>query len=197
MGSFGVRSVFGYLVILVLPAATLAVTQPLCHCGPVTPESYKWNFSKEAAGLVSQIHFDAYRAKEIAGRLEAYDREPNLIDWQAHAALLDHEKYWANDMERKLCRLKIVARVLPADQQAEIKTLAPPVVEITNATQEAIVFVNDHPNQLFVPEYQALAPDLYSEASRATAASAHAGQYMEANYAVNQAGAQHNLRSGS
>jgi len=189
----------GYLVvIMVLPAVTFAVTPPVCRCGPVTPESYQWNFSKEAAELLAQIHYDAFQAKYDAGYLMSFDHgERDLIDWSVDGGILTQEKYWANDMDQKLCRLRIIERVLPADQQAEIKSVAPSVIEVKDATEAAIQFVNNHPDQLFEPWYTSLAPAIYNEASKAEAASANAGQYMEARYTGNQGAARENLKTGS
>lgn len=198
MGSLGLRNLVGYLVILVLPAMTFAVTQPVCRCGPVTPESYQWNFSKEAAGLLAQIHYDAFQAKYDASYLASFDHgERDLIDWRIDGGFLTQERHWANDMDQKLCRLRIIERVLPGDQQAEIKSVAPSVIEVTDTTQAAIQFVNKHPDQLFEPRYMSLAPALYNEASKAEAASANSGQYMEAGYTVRQFAAHENPKTGS
>jgi hypothetical protein len=199
MGTFGVKNLVSYLVILMmLPAVTFAVTQPVCRCGPPTPESYKWNFSKEAAELLNQIHTEAYQSKDAAARLASYDRgERNLIDWRVDASLLSQEKDWANDMDRKLCRLRIIERVLPADQQAEIKALTPAVIEVTDNTELAIQFLNDHHDELGLPHYAALAGELYNESSRAETASINANQHVEANYTSKQTTAPQNLKSGA
>src|SRR5579872_5888738 len=136
MGSFKLRDLTSCLALLVLPAVTFAVTQPVCKCGPVTPESYKWDFPKEAAGLLHQVHNDAYQAKDAAARLQSFDRaERQVIDWQADAGVLSRERHRVNNWDQNLCRMQIIERELPADQQAEIKAHTPAVNELTDNTQ--------------------------------------------------------------
>ena len=181
-----------------LPAAVFAASAPLCKCGAPTPESYKWNFSKEAASLMKQINYDAYRAKSAAGILESYDRaERELIDWHADANLLSHEKYWANDMDQKLCRVEVIARVLPTNQKAEIKALAPAVIEFSNTTQATLQYLTAKPHELFIPAYEGYAPDLYHEAGRIETATAHAREYVEVNYKWNVSATQQDTKRSS
>lgn len=175
------RSAVCFLVALVVPAVAFGVTQPVCKCGPVTPESYKWNFSKEAAGLLNQIHNEAYHAKSFAGTLEAFNREPGLIGWQAEASKLTQEKHAVNLMDQHLCRLRLIARVLPPDQRAEVRAITPAVLEATDTTQAAIVFLNHHEDELFVPRYTHYANDLYSETNRVESATSSHAQYLAMN----------------
>ena len=197
MDSLQLRNLVSFLAILVLPAVTFAATQPVCKCGPPTPESYKWDFSKEATGLLYQMHGDAYQAENAADRLESFYRQPELIDWQTDAGVLNRESYWENDMDRILCRLRTIQRVLPAGQQAEIHALAPPVIELTDSAQAAIQFLRLHESQLVLPQYEGYATDMYNEASRVEAATRNSGQYMAASNTGNQTAAHGNLKTGS
>jgi hypothetical protein len=129
--------------------------------------------------------------------LEGLDRQPTLIVWQADAAALNQLRYWTDDMDQILCRLRIIRSVLPAAQQAEIKALTPSVIETTDSVQGAIRYLNRHQNALFGPSYTAYAPTIYKEASRAEAASAYSSQYMEANYTANQTPERQNTKGGS
>lgn len=197
MDSLQLRNLVSFLAILVLPAVTFAATQPVCKCGPPTPESYKWDFSKEATGLLYQMHGDAYQAENAADRLESFYRQPELIDWQTDAGVLNRESYWENDMARILCRLRTIQRVLPAGQQAEIHALAPPVIELTDSTQAAIQFLRRHETQLVLAQHEGYVTDMYNEASRVEAATRNSSQYMAASNAVNQTAAHGNLKTGS
>jgi len=193
-----VSSVIGCICTAFLSASFLAASTPLCQCGPPTAESYKWNFSNEAADLLSQVNVDSYYAERAAARLESYDRaERELIDWHADAAVLSRERYWANDMDRKLCRLETIKRVLPAAQRAEINEVAPAILEVTNTTQATMQYLRANPNQLFIAAYENYADALYSEARRAKAASANAMEYREANYRYNAQTAYRNLKTSS
>jgi hypothetical protein len=197
MTSFGLRNLVSCLITLLLPAVAFAGTGASCECGPPTAESYKWNFSKEAAGLLAQIHSEAYQAKNAAERLESFEFERQMYDWRADASILNREKYWANDMDRILCRLRTIQRVLPADQQQEIEALTPAVIEVTDTTQAAMQYVRQHQEELFLPTYKAYSEDLSAEASRIEAATATPGKSMAVNQAGNQTALRQNLKAGS
>lgn len=197
MGNFGLRNAVSYLVILLLPALTIAATPTACRCGPPTPQSYKWNFSKEAAGLLNQIHSDAYHARNVADTLTSLDHETVELGWQAFSDQLGRESIWDNNMDRILCRLRVIEPVLPAVQQAEINKLTPPVLEITDTTEAEIRFLNDHQEDLFEPEFTGFIPDIYSEANRIEVASAHASRFLETNYSWKQNDTRQNLRTQS
>ena len=158
--------VVGFLAALSLASAAFAATQPVCQCGPPTPESYKWNFSKEASGLLAQLHQDAYGVRDSADKLEGYNREPFLIDWQADGVTLDSIRDEVNKMDQILCRLRIIERVLPPEQQAEINKITPPTLELTNTAQAAIHYLDRSEDRLFLPSYTAYASEMYSEAGR-------------------------------
>jgi hypothetical protein len=173
MRLFGTRNLMGYLIMLVLPAVTLAGTSP---ADTATPESNHGNFSNEAANLLKKIHTDAYQTRDAAARLESYVHEPNLIDWQADADVLGQLRHWANDMDRSLSQLRTIQGTLPADQHAEIKVLAPAVVEITDNTQSALQYLNDHnaDDGLFLTsQFKAYANLIYQEARRVEKATAN------------------------
>ncbi len=173
MDSLRLRNLVGYLVILVLPAVTFAATQPGSGGVPSTRES---NLSKEAGGLLNQMHMDAYRVENSADHLASYFSEPELIAWETDSGVLYRLSYRDDDMDRILSRLRSMQRMLPPDQQEEIKKIAPAVVEITDCTQAAIQFLNLHQLNLFLPQNEGYARDIYNEASRVVAATANAGQ---------------------
>lgn len=175
MRSSLIPKVVGYLAAFSLASAAFAATQPVCQCGPPTPESYKWNFSKEASGLLAQFHQDAYGVRDSADTLEEYNREPFLIDWQADGVTLDSIRDQVNRMDQILCRLRTIERVLPPEQQAEINKITPATLELTDTAQAAIHYLDRNEDRLFLPSYAAYAREMYSEAGRierATTASA-------------------------
>lgn len=146
---------------------------------------------------MNQVYADAYNVKDATARMESFDFERQLIDWHADARILNSERYWANDMDRIMCRLRTIQKVLPPDQQAEIKTPAPSVYEVTDTTQAAIQFLNTHPNWLFVARYEGYPTAMYNEADRAEAATANSGQYAAARYTGNPTSSPQNPKTGS
>ena len=196
MKFFDKKNMISALVTLLLPAAALAMTAPVCKCGPVTPQSYTWNFSKEATGLLSQMHIDAYHAENLADRIVSFRGERTLMGWREDAGLLTREKYWDNKMDTTLCRLRLIKRVLPPGQQAEINKLAPAAIEVSDTTQATIHFLNHHEDQLWRPSYTGLTEDIAQEAGRVEAATAYPNRYLVANHEA-QPGARQNNQSGS
>jgi hypothetical protein len=192
------RSLVGWcLAILMLPAFTFAAGQPICSCGIVTPKSYTHNFSKEAARILTQIHADAYQASDVADMLEAFNREPTEISWQADASQLRKLSALDNRMDKMLCRLQEIDRVLPADQQAEIKQLAPPVIELSDNTRAASQALSSHETAPFASQYRGLVPILDADANRAETASARADQYAEVHYSYKQFDTRQPVKSNS
>jgi len=186
MGPLGTKKLAGVLSLsLLLPAFTFAATTSVCKCGAPTALSYHWNFSREAAGLLDQVHTEAYDASSAAARLESFGFEPDTINWQAHASLLSQEKRVVNQMDTQFCRLRSIERVLPASQQTEINRLAPALIELTDSTQNAIQFLSQNEEDLWSRQYEQYAPAMYQEASRVEAATANADRYVAANYKWN------------
>jgi hypothetical protein len=183
--------VVGFLAGLSLASAAFAATRPVCQCGPPTPESYKWNFSKEAFGLLAQFHQDAYGVLESADTLEEYNREPFLIDWRADSVTLDSIRDQVNRMDQILCRLRTIERVLPPEQQAEINKITPATLELTDTAQAAIHFLDRNEDRLFLPSYAAYAREMYSEAARIERSTTSA-EKATASTKLNQSGASRN-----
>jgi hypothetical protein len=115
------------------------------------------------------MHMDAYRVENSADHLASYFSEPELIAWETDSGVLYRLSHRDDDMES-------TQRMLPPAQQAEIKKIAPAVVELTDCTQAAIQFLNLHQLNLFLPQNEGYARDIYNEASRVVAATANAGQ---------------------
>ena len=191
--------VVGFLAALSLASAAFAATSPVCQCGPPTPKSYKWNFSKEASGLLAQLHQDADGVVESADTLEEFNREAFLIDWQADGVTLDSIRDEVNKMDQILCRLRIIERVLPAEQQADINKITPATLELTDTAQAAITFLNKNEQRTWLPRYTAYAGEMYSEAGRIERYTANPGAMPLAstNTKVKQSTATSNMNTGS
>jgi hypothetical protein len=189
--------VVGFLAAFSLASAAFAATPPVCKCGPPTPESYKWNFSQEASGLLAKLHQDAYRVRDSADYLEKYNREPFLIDWRTDAVTLDSIQDQIDKMDQILCRLRIIERVLPPEQQAEINEITAATVELTDTAQAAIHYLNNNQDRLFLPQYTAYAHEMYSEAGRIERSSIPPGEKALAGAKLNQSTETGNLNSGS
>lgn len=189
--------VVGFLAALSLASVAFAATPPVCKCGSPTPESYKWNFSKEASSLLAQLHQDAYGVRNSADTLTEYDREPSLIDWRADAGTLASMKSQINNMDRVLCRLRIIERVLPSEQQAEINKITPAMLELTDTAQAAIHYLNNNENRLFVPTYTAYAGEMDSQAGRIERSTNAPAEKALAAARVNQSTETRNLSTGS
>jgi hypothetical protein len=187
----------GSLAALSLASAAFAATPPVCKCGPPTPESYKWNFSKEASSLLAQLHQYAYSVRNSADILGEYDREPSLSDWRIDAVTLDSMRDQINKMDQILCRLRIIERVLPPEQQAEINKITPATLELTDTAQTAITFLHDNEELTWLPKYTAYAGKMYSEAGRIERGTVTSAEKGLASTKANQSMETRNLSTGS
>jgi hypothetical protein len=191
--------VVGFLAAFSLASAAFAASQPVCQCGPPTPESYKWNFSQEASRLLAQLHQNADEVRDSADQLETYGREPFDISWRLDATTLQTMRGQINHMDKVLCRLRIIERVLPAEQQAEINKITPATLELTDTAQAAITFLDKNEQRTWLPRYTAYAGEMYSEAGRIERYTANPGAMplASSNTKVNKSTATSNMNTGS
>jgi hypothetical protein len=157
---------FGYLKLggcvlsaaLLLPAASQS--QPhSCQAGTPTAESYTWNFRAEAQGLLDDVGYEARQTREHADQLHTLMSTES--DWEPQALELSQIRDAVNDMGRKLCRLEAIHRVASPWEQKAIDQAAPLIAEMANDTENAITFLNNDRNDLFMPAYTSLGTDLY------------------------------------
>lgn len=134
-------------------------------------ESNKQDLARKATFLVSQIHVEAARAQDAAGRLEANALEPE-VGWQVDGNVLGQVKHWANAMDKNLCQLETIQRSLPAAQRNEVNKIAPDVVGVTDSTQSAIWFLGQHQNNLFLRQFEPYAKSIYQASGRVEVATA-------------------------
>ena len=108
-----------------LPLALTAFAAP----GPSTSGSSTQDLSREASGLLVQLHQDAAGVRDSVDTLEEYNQDPLVIDWRADADTLDILRDQINQMDQILYRLQDIEKALPPEQQAEINTITPPMLE--------------------------------------------------------------------
>lgn len=160
-------SLFGYLKLggcvlsaaLLLPAATQSQARS-CPVGTPTAESYTWNFRAEAQGLLDDMASQARHTRDDADQLQTVMSNAES-DWQIQAQELSQIRVAVNDMGQKLCRLEAIHRVASPWEQKAIDQAAPLIAEMANDTENAITFLNNHQNDLFMPAYTSLGTDLY------------------------------------
>ena len=122
--------------------------------------------AQQASNLLNRLHDNAFKVRDWADQLQAYDRVPTLVSWEMDADALDHMRTHINRMDRILHRLQTMEGSLPQDQRLEINQIAPPMIELTNTTQIAIQFMRNHEDLIFLPKYTAYLDQMFSEASR-------------------------------
>jgi hypothetical protein len=149
----------------VVPATAATANECVNKCVPGKPTaaSYTWNFKGEANAIFMDVQADARRATSRAARLQSFTENPNL-SWETHASQLQELKSDINELGTKLCRLETIRRVLAPWQQREVDQIATTVRLMADNAQDAIVFVNDKPDRLWVPAYRKYVNNLYSEA---------------------------------
>jgi hypothetical protein len=150
------RTCLGFGAVALLgPSLLMAVTVKECHVGPPTPESYKWNFSKETSGLFNEILQRADAVEQEAEQLQELQRNADLINYQDEASLLNQARDDINAMDATLCRLRAIKRVDPAWQRRAIDRITPKLYELSSYDEMAITYLNNHPGYLYDPEYNA------------------------------------------
>ena len=155
-------------------AATAAVLAPgvgaaVHECAPGNPTaaSYTWDFKAEANSSFQDLETLARQTRDDADQLVTYNRG-HEVDWEIQADQLHILKHEVNDMGARLCRLESIRRVLAPWQQAEVDRIAEEVQLMADNAQDAIVYLNDHEQELWVPAYQKYANNLYTEAGALT-----------------------------
>jgi hypothetical protein len=160
MKSSPMTKLTGFVATLALASAAFA-TPPLA--------------SKDAPEMLSQLHEDAQQVRDVADQLEAYNREPLLVDWQMNADTLQNMRDEINQMDQTLYRLQSIESTLPQNEQAEIDQITPAMVELTDTAQLAINFVRNNEGRVWMPEYTAYADEMYNEANRIAGQTATTG----------------------
>ncbi|HUO24034.1 MAG TPA: hypothetical protein VMU61_00105 [Candidatus Aquilonibacter sp.] len=160
------------------PLSLGAITANRCKCGKPTAASYTWNFHREANTLFDGIQTDAQHATNHAAKLQSFAYDSN-ITWQLDANQLTQIKSEVDDMGKKLCRLEIIRRVVSPWQQKTIDRIADNLQFMADNTQDAILYVNGHQQDLMNPTYRMYANNLYSEGSNLSQSVGDAVEYAK------------------
>jgi hypothetical protein len=147
-----------------------------CVPGSPTAASYNWDFKAEANSIFQDLETLARQTRNDADQFETYDRG-NGVSWEIQVDQLDMLKQEVNDMGGKLCRLESIRRMLAPWQQTEVDRIAEEVELMADNTQDAIVYLNGHEEELWVPTYQKYATNLYKEAGALTESLSRAVTY--------------------
>jgi hypothetical protein len=148
--------------IVLAPAFAFANVEYCAAQAPVQPGDY----SKEASGLLDDMHADAYQIAHHASILQGYATDPD-VDWEMHADQLYSMKNEVDNMGKQLCRLESMQSVLPRDEQhpKTIQRIAPLVQLLADNTTDAIHYVNAHQGDFWAPVYQKYASNMNYEAN--------------------------------
>ena len=147
-----------------------------CAPGNPTAASYTWDFKAEANTIFQDLETTARQTRNDADQLENYSRGTEA-SWEIQSDQLDILKQEVNDMGTKLCRLESIRRVLAPWQQAEVDRIAGTIQLMADNTQDAIVYLGAHEDELWVPTYQKYANNLYNEAGTLTESLGNAVTY--------------------
>ncbi len=152
-------------VLLVLPS-TLAAAKKLCPMpGPVTPESYTWNFKGEVNDILAQIEREAAYIKLNAEQLITMARVPMAYSVYSHSTELTLARERINRIGDKLCRLQEVQRVVEPWQQERVKALKARLTDLANDTEAAIEVLNQQNlMDLHQPVYKEYLAGMYRDA---------------------------------
>ena len=131
---------------------------------------------------LSTIHDDAYEVREGADHLRFYNHAAYLSGWEIDRYNLENMRDDINQMGETLYRLRSEEGVLPRNEDREINRIAPPMMELTDTTQAAIVFLNSHHDALWMPQYRAYLSEMYTEANRIERFTRKAGAGITSNF---------------
>jgi hypothetical protein len=134
-----------------------------CVPGQPTAASYTWDFKGEANTIFQDARVDAEQALNHADRLQSFANDAALSR-ETHAVELEALKQEVNNIGARLCRLETIRRVVAPWQQKEIDRIAATARLMADNTQDAISFIDAHPEDLWSPTYQKYTNNLYDEA---------------------------------
>ncbi|MBI1358126.1 MAG: hypothetical protein GC160_27650 [Acidobacteria bacterium] len=155
------------LAALALGLTTLGVakTPAMCVVGPVSPESYTWDFKAEGAQLLADAETHARRIKRYAADLEAFSRVPEEPSWESHATNLELIRLEVNALGADACRMSRIGRVVDPEEHAQMNRVEARAEALSALTKKAIAQFNDWPQrETLRPSYARLVHEIYSQA---------------------------------
>lgn len=120
--------------------------------------------SEEISKLLIQAKSHAVQAEDDAATLDTYTR--SKISWTSHAVQLDLIREHINSLGKVDKDLADQRTMGSRWQQKAIDQIHPLLVEMASQLTATIKHLNDHPSQIYLPEYREYAHASYEVASR-------------------------------
>jgi hypothetical protein len=146
------------------PGVLSAAVTRECPVPKATPESYTWNFQREASQLLQRVQLDARLVKRHAATLESEARDP-YVNWRTDGELLTRMRDRIDDMGSVACRLQTIRRVVTPAQKQAIDQSLPLLALLATTTDHTIARLNQNHMNLWKPDYQHDTQDLYTTAA--------------------------------
>jgi hypothetical protein len=153
-------------LVLSLTVALGATTKKCPLPGPVTPESYTWDFPNEASQTLADFENEAGMIRTHVTMLQSFTRFPALVSPESHARELMIIRERVNRLGERLCRLMEIQHVTDLWQQSAIRNVRASLTGLVDSTEAAILFINEahNPAQLASTEYGAHLDGMYENA---------------------------------
>lgn len=136
-----------------IAAFLFLITGFMSACPPAAAGGIQSYPSVRASQLLAEIQGETATLSADAAQLQALTRHPQY-HWQTHAEYLNRLKLHVHAVGERTAELQqIGAKTLPW-QQSAIKQVTSHAAQMAASTQAAILYLNDNPGRLFVPEYQ-------------------------------------------
>jgi hypothetical protein len=145
--------------VILLPAASIA---GVGACGGYAP-TFPSNYSQEASQLLQTVRDDAQRVQDDIAGLKALANDRD-VNWGVHAITLERIQSRVNDMKDRLCRLKVIQRVVAAGESHAIAVVGPQVAAMATNTNRALDHVKRHEGELWSESYRICTQNLDHEA---------------------------------
>ncbi len=136
-----------------------------CPIAKLTPQSYTWNFSREASNLLNNVRADAAKIETESNRLQSFVDDPVAINWQDHADRLSRIRAHVDDISAKLCRLDEIRNSVAPWQKKAIDETGRETTLLADNTADAIHFLNGHQNFPWSPMYVKYANNIVAQST--------------------------------
>jgi hypothetical protein len=134
--------------------------------GPITEESYRWDFPAEVNDILAEVEDDAVVVRTNADQLQALARLPMAYSFESHGLGLMAVREHVNRMGDRLCRLAEIRRVAEPWQQSTIDAVRVALTDLASDTEGAIELLNERQSllDLYQPVYQEYLAGMYRNA---------------------------------
>lgn len=120
----------------------------------------------EGSCLLTKLKDQALQVRQLSDNLQDINQQMFENYWQYDSSILQRAKIDVNKMDYTLYRLRTIQPECRPSERRAISLLAPSVVELTNGTQAAINYLDQHEQALMYPSYRDNALVMYNKASR-------------------------------